>query len=110
MKKVVWVAVSFALLAAAAFVYRIYMVGELRKPVLAKLNDPASAQFRNERTIGWTPYNAILCGEVNAKNRMGGYTGFAAFFAAAKVEADIVGVDGAFAGLIEAQCSVIDDK
>jgi hypothetical protein len=43
-----------------------------REPVAAFMKDPASLQFRNDRITasGW------LCGEVNAKNSMGGYTGF----------------------------------
>lgn len=45
-----------------------------RDPLLIALKDPGSAQFRNERLKG-----EILCGEVNAKNSLGGYTGFARF-------------------------------
>lgn len=47
---------------------------EMQNAVLAELTDPGSAEFRNVRksTIGY-------CGEVNAKNRMGGYVGFKAF-------------------------------
>lgn len=43
-----------------------------RAPVAAFMKDPSSVQFRNDRITqsGW------LCGEVNAKNSMGGYTGF----------------------------------
>ncbi len=36
--------------------------------------DPWSAQFRNVRLSG-----SSYCGEVNAKNRMGAYTGFSPF-------------------------------
>jgi hypothetical protein len=43
-----------------------------RAPLVDLLKDPSSAQFRNER-IGKT---GALCGEVNAKNSMGGYIGF----------------------------------
>jgi len=45
------------------------------KPVLDLLKDPASAQFREER-FG---QSGALCGEVNAKNGMGGYVGFKKF-------------------------------
>lgn len=42
-----------------------------REAVAEKLNDPGSAQFRNERSEkgGW------VCGEVNGKNAFGGYIG-----------------------------------
>lgn len=40
------------------------------------LLDPSSAQFRNMHIAKLKP---IVCGEVNAKNRMGGYVGFKRF-------------------------------
>jgi hypothetical protein len=43
-----------------------------RKTVLRFLKDPESAQFRNERLTS----AGALCGELNAKNSMGGYVGF----------------------------------
>lgn len=49
---------------------------ELRKPMLNALKDPESAQFRNQ-FVG----RQALCGEVNARNSMGGYTGYARFIA-----------------------------
>lgn len=47
-------------------------IDKARQAVAEKLNDPGSAQFRNERSEkgGW------VCGEVNAKNAFGGYIGF----------------------------------
>nr|WP_182312078.1 hypothetical protein [Comamonas testosteroni] len=78
------------------FGWRSYLVHELRKPVLAELSDPESAKFRNEWLLfgwnEWTVKGNILCGEVNAKNRMGGYVGYVAFKATAGLLADI-GVD-----------------
>jgi len=44
--------------------------------VSAQLIDPDSAKFRNVREHG-----AIVCGEVNGKNRMGAYVGFKPFVA-----------------------------
>lgn len=41
------------------------------------LNDPASAQFRK---LNFNPAGGTVCGEVNAKNRMGGYVGFTPFY------------------------------
>ncbi|MFC5548175.1 hypothetical protein [Massilia aerilata] len=43
-----------------------------RTPMTRLLKDPASAQFRDERLTR----AGVLCGEVNAKNSMGGYIGF----------------------------------
>ena len=51
--------------------------------VLQMLKDPSSAQFRNIKTS--TSYAipgrevALVCGEYNAKNEMGGYVGFKSF-------------------------------
>ncbi|WP_323615253.1 hypothetical protein [Pseudomonas putida] len=42
-------------------------VGEL-------FNDPASAQYRNDRAV-----KGGVCGEVNAKNAFGAYVGFTAY-------------------------------
>lgn len=54
---------------------RTLLVG--KKVVLDHLKDPDSAKFRNLTTS----VDAIfLCGEVNAKNSMGGYMGFKRFF------------------------------
>jgi hypothetical protein len=49
--------------------------GEARKAVAASLTDPSSVQFQNV-----TSYSEnVVCGEFNAKNRMGGYVGFKPF-------------------------------
>lgn len=47
-----------------------------KKVMLANLKDADSAKFRN---LTVSPDATILCGEVNAKNSMGGYTGFKRF-------------------------------
>lgn len=70
-------------LAAVAGAYggRWYIVSEMRKPILATLNDPDSAKFRSETLSSpWSVKGSVLCGEVNAKNRMGGYIGYRAFY------------------------------
>lgn len=46
---------------------QIHLDAQINRIVRSKLVDPDSAQFRNQ---------SGKCGEVNAKNRMGGYTGF----------------------------------
>lgn len=49
-----------------------------QQAVMAQLVDPESARFRNE-----TQNEAlnIYCGEVNSKNRMGGYVGWKRYIA-----------------------------
>lgn len=55
-------------------------VAKSHKIVAGLLNDPESAQFRNEAVEG-----AAVCGEVNAKNQMGGYVGFSRYIATPSV-------------------------
>lgn len=70
------------------------------------LKDPESAQFQNERlvTTGAAP---VLCGEVNSRNEMGGYTGYLPFVAggdAAVVSGGLLNSSD-FAKLWEMSCS-----
>ncbi len=72
---------------------------ELKIGVAAQLSDPGSATFRalSEKSPG-----TVYCGEVNAKNRMGGYVGYKKFFAVKnavkKVSGDwLVDIDGPMA-------------
>jgi hypothetical protein len=60
--------------------------------VRAQLKDPASAQFSNVRAVG-----GVLCGNVNARNSFGGYTGARAFI----VSGASVMIDGEGANVIE---------
>lgn len=46
-----------------------------RSAVKQQLNDPSSAEFRNEK-VYHDVRGLVVCGEVNAKNRFGGYTGY----------------------------------
>jgi len=48
-----------------------------KEAVKAQLVDPESARFRNVVTQAKT---GAVCGEMNAKNRMGGYVGFTEFY------------------------------
>lgn len=75
-----------------AYLYTVYLVHQHRKPVLAQLKDPDSAKFQNERLrYGRTLKSSILCGEVNAKNEMGGYVGYRLFAASGDtMKAEIV--------------------
>lgn len=83
MRKVFAALAIVGVIVAGAFAWRAHIVNELRKPVLERLSDPDSAKFRNEwLATGWSAWRAessILCGEVNAKNRMGGYVGYVKF-------------------------------
>lgn len=80
MKWTVGLGVVLVLMIGAAFAYRWSLVSEYRVPVLSQLKDPDSAQFRNEIVISpWGLANSVLCGEVNAKNSMGGYVGYRSF-------------------------------
>src|SRR5665647_83863 len=46
--------------------------------VKQKLSDPYSAQFENIRLANFEGLT-VVCGQVNAKNKLGGYTGFTDF-------------------------------
>lgn len=81
MKKVLLGIVLIVVVAVAgAYGWRWYLIQELRKPILAELTDPDSAKFRNEKLVSpWTLEESTLCGEVNARNKMGGYVGYVPF-------------------------------
>lgn len=57
--------------------------GAAEAAVRRKLKDPESAAFRNVAVIAPEKFDpnalGIVCGEVNAKNSFGGYTGFSNF-------------------------------
>lgn len=70
------------------------LIPKLKAQITAQLKDPASAQFRNEvfyQNIFVTkdgkkhPAEAAICGEINAKNSFGAYTGFRRFVSSALV-------------------------
>lgn len=52
------------------------LIDKARSQVVGVLKDPGSAQFRGEQ---WYPESRTLCGELNAKNSMGGYVGYKKF-------------------------------
>lgn len=59
------------------------VIPKKRAAVMGALRDPASAQFKDERVSA----AGYACGRVNAKNGMGGYTGFQRY---ASTEIDFV--------------------
>lgn len=52
---------------------------DAKNVVASTLNDPESAKFRNIRSTKWSVGN-FVCGEINAKNKMGGYSGYEGFY------------------------------
>ena len=51
-----------------------------------QMNDPNSAQFEGLEVLWRDDEQIILCGKMNAKNRMGGYVGFTPFFVVGDLE------------------------
>ena len=52
------------------------IVETARLPIIDTLKDPQSAQFKNESILS---DKKTVCGEVNAKNTLGGYVGFKSY-------------------------------
>jgi hypothetical protein len=81
-----------------------YSLSRSRDAVLRQLRDPASAQFRNvavvraKQGLSWA-----FCGEVNAKNGFGGYTGFVPFYTVAE-SAYVLGNDRIFERMFKLYC------
>lgn len=63
-------------------------VAEAEAEVARALIDPASAQFAELRLASANGRD-VLCGNVNGKNRLGGYAGFTAFTAIKEASAGI---------------------
>jgi len=68
---------------------------EVQSAVKATLNDPSSAQFKDVKRCPGDP--AVWQGQVNAKNRMGGYAGYEPFFYDGVSVAVAIGDDNGFA-------------
>jgi hypothetical protein len=93
-----------ALLVAAVSSYREYLVRTAQAPLLAAVVDPESVRFRKVRMVSdWTPAGTMLCGEMNARNRSGGYEGFLKFVVLGGSEPVIRDDE-----LVEAMCSALD--
>jgi len=54
------------------------------RAVKASLSDPDSAQFKDVYANYTVKFGVVACGQVNAKNKMGGYAGFKRFVSAGK--------------------------
>lgn len=58
------------------------LLAQAKKIIAAEMVDPGSLQYRNLRVVRGNVQGKILsvaCGEYNARNKMGGFTGFATF-------------------------------
>lgn len=54
------------------------------RAVRASLKDPDSAQFKDVYANYTVEFGVVACGQVNAKNSLGGYTGFKRFVSGGK--------------------------
>lgn len=66
------------LVAAVAGCQDSSLISEAQEKVSERLIDPDSAKFRNVKVVE-KDGRKIVCGEVNAKNRMGGMVGYSPF-------------------------------
>lgn len=55
------------------------LYADVRQQVSKEMIDPQSTQFRNVFVSMRSEKGAVVCGEVNSKNRAGGYVGFKRF-------------------------------
>lgn len=79
MKKIAIVLVVLVIVFVGAMQYKEKRLrDDLRKQVLSVLKDPSSVQWRDEFL---SSDRSTLCGEVNAKNSLGGYVGFKRYVA-----------------------------
>lgn len=54
------------------------LIEKTQEILAGNLKDPGSAQFRNVRVVA-RPEGKLVCGEMNAKNSLGGYVGYKPF-------------------------------
>jgi len=69
-----------------------------------QLVDPESLNLRNIQTVELENGASIVCGEMNAKNRSGGYNGFQRFFVAGQIVRLASVEPETFAGVWEMIC------
>lgn len=85
MKTTSVVGIGIAVLVALGAVYvlktQFSPEAKQRQIVKSKLNDPESAVFRDDRQSSNPQSTNVWCGEVNARNRMGGMVGFTRYIA-----------------------------
>lgn len=79
MKKTLQV-MTLAIFPTIIFAQAPNLISITKENVQRQLKDPQSAQFREVKVVTNTLNEKTVCGEVNAKNSYGGYTGFKAFY------------------------------
>jgi hypothetical protein len=112
------IVVTVGAAAVAAWEFGLSPKATQRTVVKSFLNDPDSAEFRNEFKA--PRGKNVWCGEVNAKNRLGGMVGFTRYVLEMSPHADLqrihfddqtrgIGVrdGGAFGGTWSAFCATI---
>jgi hypothetical protein len=63
------------------------LIEEMKGFLVKKLKDPDSALFRNIKVVS-RPEGKLVCGEMNAKNSLGGYVGYKPFIGAFLIDLD----------------------
>lgn len=84
MKKTAFVVGGILVVAVAFLAIGANTPNEGERAVLARLNDPDSAKFG--KSFKSKRGDDFWCGQVNAKNRMGGYIGMTRYVAEARFE------------------------
>lgn len=75
-------ALQFSLIVLISIAATYHAISEelyAKTAVATALTDPDSAKFKNLRSTKWA-LGDFVCGEVNAKNKMGGYSGYEGFY------------------------------
>jgi len=69
------------------------VIAKAQRVIKSYLVDPDSANFKVEKVLSDNS-GSIVCGEVNSKNRAGGYNGFHRFIWASYADGDKIAVSG----------------
>lgn len=79
--------------------------------VRAQFKDPGSVQFKDVQTFSWSDTaseGTAICGQLNAKNSYGAFTGFAAFIASGHDLRVTLAKDAAEAAKVRRCCAEIE--
>ena len=90
-------------------------IAAIRKEMNKRLFDAESARFSDVAVYQDKDLSGPACGMINAKNRMGGYTGYHAFMAyllrsGADLAVVVIGIDSDEAGVVAQMCSELKVK
>lgn len=78
---IAFVTVAVAIIAiSVAYAPQLLVKRKAMEKIRSQLVDPSSAEFRNLRVVKGRKGIDMVCGEVNAKNKLGGYVGFKDFY------------------------------